>query len=505
MKRNPAFLPPQALRAAVAAVLALAAAGCTREPKPVVVATVGKRAITADEFRDRFELNPRLLQYQNPEYAKVPFLGALIAEKLLALKAEQQHLVPPARTLAFLEQIKREATIEAFYRQEIADRIEVSEAELRQAYVRQRRVLQIQAASFKTRQEAEQFRQRVLAGETFPQALTPVLGRSRPQVDTLQVRWGSAAPAIEDELFTLKAGELSAPIPSLGEYYVAGLVGETVDAFATEADFQEKREAIARNLLRRKRSAAFAESFKRMMIGKRTAIPPERFKFLVERLEELFLSQAAAGRQPNPSPLSQQEFSRAEAGLAAHWQEVLVTFDDGSTWTMREFLQRLSVGRQSLDFSQRRSFRFSLRQALLAMVEQEYIYKEAARRGLDQSAEVKEEVAMWRDNLTARHLVRQMLVPHNGAMDEQDMPALSDEQLRRLTLTLMALSDSLSITIDQAALRQVPVRNAGMLALKRHFPGRLVVPLPLPLENLPNWQEKIFAKMGYSNPLPPPQ
>lgn len=505
MNRNPAFLPPQALRAAVVVVLALAAAGCTREPKPAVVATVGKLAITAEEFRDRFELNPRLLQYQNPEYAKVPFLGALIAEKLLALEAEQQHLAPPARTLAFLEQIKREATIEAFHRREVAARIEVSEAELRQAYARQRRVLQIQSASFKTRQEAEQFRQRVLAGETFPQALAPVLAGSRPQVDTMQVRWGSAAPAIEDELFTLKAGELSAPIPSLGEYYVAGLLGETVDAFPTEADFQEKREAIARNLLKRKRSAAFAESFKQMMIGKRTAIPPERFKFLVERLEELFLGQAAAGRQPNPSPLSQQEFSRAEAGLAAHWQEVLVTFDDGSTWTMREFLQRLSVGRQSLDFSQRRSFRFSLRQALLAMVEQEYIYKEAARRGLDQSAEVKGEVAMWRDNLTARHLVRQMLLPDSGAMDEQEMPALSDEQLRRLTVTLLALSDSLNITIDQAALRQVAVRNAGMLALKTHFPGRMVVPLPLPLENLPNWQEKIFVKMGYSAPVPPPQ
>ncbi len=502
MNRNPAFFPPNALRAVVVVELALAVAGCTREPKSEVIAQVGSRVITAEEFRKRFELNPRLLQYQNPEYAKVPFLGALIAEKLLALQAEKQRLTPPARTQAFLEQIKREATIEAFYNREVAATIEVSDAELRQAYARQRRVLQIQSASFKTRQEAEQFRQRVLAGETFPQALAPVLGQGGQPVDTLVVRWGSADPAIEDALFALEIGELSPPIPSRGEFYVASLLSETIDAFPTEEDFQQKREAISRNLLKRKRSAAFADSFKRMMAGKRTTIPPERFKFLVERLEELFLGQAAGDRQPNPSPLSQQEFSHAETGLAAHRQEVLVTFDDGSTWTMQEFLQRLSVNRQSLDFSQRRSFRFSLRQALLAMVEQEYIYKEASRRGLDQSAEVREEVAMWRDNLTARHLLRQMLLPDSGAMDEQEMPALSDEQLQHLTVTLLALSDSLNITIDQAVLRQVPVRNAGMLALKTHFPGRMVVPLPLPLENLPNWQEKIFAKMGYSAPVP---
>ncbi|MDZ7268242.1 MAG: hypothetical protein ONB48_10970 [candidate division KSB1 bacterium] len=469
-----------------------------------MIATVGRLAISADEFRDRFELNPRLLQYQNPEYAKLPFLGVLIAEKLLALEAEKQRLLPPARTLAFLEQIKREAVIEAFYHQEIAVRIEVSDAELRQAYARQRRVLEIEVAAFKTRQQAEQFRRRVLAGETFAQALTPALGSSPPPIDTLQVRWGSATPAIEDKLFALKTGELSAPIPSLGEFHVARLLNETVDAFPTEEDFQQKREALARNLLQRKRRAAFADYFKKMMAGKRTRIPPERFKFLVVRLEELFLGQAANGRHPNPSPLNPQEFAHAEAGLAGHWQEVLVTFDDGSTWTMREFLQRLSVGRHLLDFRQRRSFRFGLRQALLAMVEQEYIYKEAVRRGLDETAEVREAVAMWRDNLLARHLLRQLLLPQNEASDEQEIPALREEQLQRLTTTLLALSDSLSIRIDQEALRRVPVRNAGMLAVKTHFPGRLVVPLPLPLENLAAWQEKIFAKLGYSPaPLPP--
>lgn len=500
MPFKPHYRRTSSLRFAAFTLLSISLFLCSCEKAPSVIARAGDSMISADEFRERFELNPRLLQFKDREEAKVRFLGSLLAEKLLSFAAEEQSLSLPVRSQAFLEQIQREAVIEEFYNVEIAAKIEVTEAELREAYGWQRRELQVQYASFKTRLEAQQFRERVLAGQSFRAALAPVgvneHHSSVPQVDTMVVKGGVAAPAIEDALFALQNGEVSAPVSALGEFYVASLISEKIDAFPTEDDFQQKREALRRIVQQRKRSAAFAQAFKKMMVGKRTSIPPERFRFLLEKLEEIFFNHAHAARTPNPSPMSNQEFVRAQEGLTAHLNEVFVTFDDGSTWTIKDFLQRLSVGRHNLDFSQRENFRSGMRQALLAMAEQEYIYKEAARHGLDRSPQVTAAVTMWRDNLTARHFLRRLLLPESEITDEQEALALTEAQYRRLAETLLALENSTHIEIDSHALRTLKVANAGLLALKTHFPGRFVVPLPLPLENLSVWQELVGTRLA---------
>lgn len=244
----------------------------------------------------------------------------------------------------------------------------------------------------------------------------------------------------------------------------------------------------------------FTKYFKQMMVGKKTEVPPERFKYLTERLEEAFhISEdtTASIRKLNPSPMNESEFSQAGQSLEANLNETLVTFDGGAQWTIKEFLRRLSVGAYHLDFSNRRKFRLSLREAMITMIEQEYVYQAAVKEGLDKSPAVAAEVAMWRESIAAQMLVQKLLSPDVQSQDEQESQNLSDEQLRLLTGKLLALSNAHRIEINQKALRELRVSNAGLLLLKKHFPGRMVVPLSLPLEHLTAWQEEVAKRMGH--------
>jgi hypothetical protein len=484
--------------------LIFAIAACSKKDEPKVIARVGDIAITVDEFRKRFEFNPRLQQFKDSDQAKIRFLGSLIAEKLLALNADKQGLTPSPRTKAFLEQINRETVIEEFYNQKIATKIQIEEKELRQTYEKSRRELEVQYTAFKSLEEAHKFRERVLSGEPFEEAKLKSIakaGNSWIGVDTLSLRWGQATPAIEEALYRLKPREISEPIAASNEFYVARILSEKTDAFGTVEDFQRSKEKIEKILAKRKKSAAFVDYFKKMMVGKKTQIPPERFKYVVESLETAFAigdSTTEIARTINPSPISDREFSQAQQSLQVNLKEVLVTFDNGTRWTIREFLQRLSVGRHYLDFSNKESFRRGLRQALITMIEQEYIYKEGLKEGLHQSSVVEEEVAIWRENLAAHRLVQQLLSQDERMPDENQPPYLTDEQLAILTNRLLSLSSQYDITIDVETLNTLQVSSAGFLALKTHFPGRLVVPIEIPLENLSAWQERILTLLKHS-------
>lgn len=348
---------------------------CAKKEAPPVVARVGSLTITADEFRRRFETAPRLQQFKDLEQAKALFLNSLIAEKLLALEAMQQRLPESPRLHAFLEQIHREATIEALFNEKVA----------------------------------------------------------KPNRD--------------------------------------------------------KNARLDREIA----AAEFMKYFQTLMVGKKTEVPPAGFKFLTERLEEIFHIGADTTlmvRKLNPSPLNAVEFSQADQSLGANLNETLVRFDDGAEWTIKEILQRLSVGMYHLDFSNQKKFRLSLREALLTMIEQEYVYKNAVQEGLDRAPDVAAEVAMWRENMQAQLLVQRLTSPEN----EVDPQAPTGEQTEKLAQTLLALADTHTIEINQEVLRNLQVSNAGLLVLKKHFPGRMVTPLSLPLEHLTVWQEKLAAK-----------
>ena len=108
--------------------------GCSTKKPPVYVAKVGKSMITLSEFKQSYEFNPYLDRINDPDSAKKLLLYSMIAEKMLA-QEEAQHLgKDKARLDDLVEEYKREAMIEAFWKQIIIPKVKIDERELRKAY-----------------------------------------------------------------------------------------------------------------------------------------------------------------------------------------------------------------------------------------------------------------------------------------------------------------------------------------------------------------------------------
>jgi hypothetical protein len=475
---------------------------CASKDQSIVIAKVGDIEITADEFRKRFEFNPRLKQFSDKTQAKYQFLGSLIAEKLLALEAKNQGLPDVPRVKIFLDQLHREAVIEELYNRETASRIQVSDEEIRQAYARSRKELEIQSARFTTLEDATEFRKRVVNGESFDLALSTLTSKAwdeAPYVETLTLRWGQVDQYLEDTVYEMKPGDISEPIEVNGEFYVARVLAEKVDAFGTEDDYRLRKEKIEKIVLKRKRSAEFLKYFKEMMSEKETNVPPERFKMVVEKLVDAFRisnEPAELMRVENPAPLTDSELSQAWHGIEGFADEILVFFEGGFQLTVREFVQRLSVGRYYINFNDEKSFKVSVRQALITMIEQEYVYQEGTKDGIGVTRFVMEEVAMWRENLAAYSMMGRLLSQDHPIPDQTESIYLTDGELATLTHELLSLLDSNEIAFDTEAFEALDVSNAGLLLLKTHFPGRMVVPVNIPLENLQIWQEAVLRRLA---------
>jgi hypothetical protein len=106
---------------------------------------------------------------------------------------------------------------------------------------------------------------------------------------------------------------------------------------------------------------------------------------------------------------------------------------------------------------------------------------------------------MWREAVIAREYLQKLPAFHQPTQDLQESQALTDEQLARLDDRLSSLLEAYDVQVDLQELIDIRVKNAGLLAFKTHFPGRLVVPVSLPLENFSGWQEKIREKLNQSS------
>ena len=113
------------------------------ETELLPLATVGDRKISVNEFRTRFEFTPRIYRYGSPIATKKYFLSSMIAEKLLSQIGRDMKLDTSFQIASLIQQREKEAVIETLFEKEIDDKLEISEAELKQAYFRSKQELML--------------------------------------------------------------------------------------------------------------------------------------------------------------------------------------------------------------------------------------------------------------------------------------------------------------------------------------------------------------------------
>ena len=384
---------------------------CAEEPPEPIIAKAGKTTLPYSEFRYRYEMTPHIMLTKDKKRNKERVLMSLLSEKILVEEALKRKMDRDEKYRTFVEQMKKEAIVEKLFDEEIASKIEVSEAEIKKGYIRSQSKLTLEVLTFDDAQRAQLAKAMIDSGKTLTevkQALETDMFISADSVLTLEMEWGQSHPKLEDAAYSLKPFQVSDPVSVDGKYYILKLVNRKANILLTDSDYYNKKPSIRKTILERKKTEKFNEFMRDLMKKRTVRVSREIFNLVTSGLEKAYGIQDSM-QQKNQKQRDITPAALRQPELADHLKDTFARFNDGSTWTVEEFIKKLSVGPYHTDFSSREKFRRSLRRAVKRMTEFETMAKKGKSLGLDKTYYVKYQTKMWGDAFLARRM-RNMVV-----------------------------------------------------------------------------------------------
>ncbi len=275
--------------------------GCGGDQGEQVVARVGRVNITETELKQKLaELPPfTRQQFQGPE-GTIDFLERLIEEEVLYQAAERAGYDKDAEVVKNLEQMKRRAMIQAFYRDEIEAVVDVPETDVEAYYdehdeqFQRRARIKFRHIMTNTRGQAAEARRRVLAGEDFASVAREVsTDASTKQAGGLMrsLHLGDELPNVGidadfiDELFAWKVGEVTEPLRSEKGWHIVR-IEEKIEAGKKPLD--DVRDQIVQSLKPTKVREYYQETLAQLKERHGAEINEKAFRSQPRTEEELF-------------------------------------------------------------------------------------------------------------------------------------------------------------------------------------------------------------------------
>jgi parvulin-like peptidyl-prolyl isomerase len=380
---------------------------------------VNAEQITVAEFAEEFLFRPKFRPDSKGAEAVREQYEKMMEERLLAQEAERRKLHRDERIALRLDWVRRQAMREQLYRKKVKEQVQVSEAELRQAFLRRHTTLQVRHIVAPSEEEAWRLRSRLEAGASFEEVagqLPPLPGMVAQSGKPIACRWGELDPNFEAAAYEWKVGELSAPVKTGWGYHIIRVEDVSREGILTEEDFQAERRSIERIIRARKEDKIARDYAAGLLQGVQARVNGELFAYLVNTARAALRD--SAGQLPGQLPVLQdEELGRMASALHERMDQVFVSMGERQ-WTLRHFLRLV----QAMPLEQRphmhRPNRF--RQELQDLIRDEFLADQAAREGMAKEPQVKAEVERWRRILLAARM-RSLLT---------DTVNLSDQELR---------------------------------------------------------------------------
>ena len=457
-----------------------------RTPSADWVAIVGSDTITAAEYRFRFETSPIVGQGLP---ARVDFLKALIAERLLARNAGAVHLDTLRENRVLLRQVREEAEVEELLRREVDRRIRITDAEMRRDFLKLVRTLTLDAWVFPDSAQAFAAAARARAGVPFDSLAVSSLSKGGPLfLSQQELQYGQAEPAFEDTAFGLGLGEVGGPVHAEGRWWLLRLVRFEQSRIPSEAAFASYAPRLKSVILRRMRGPEQKRYLGEIMRGRRMEVDPAGFRWLVGYLRSV-LPAGPDSRELAP-PLSIEPVEaldpvrvRGEARKALDLPLLKIEGPEEWTWSRRDALEHLYSMPRSLLRKEGEAFDREVYQALVWLAEFEALVREAERRGLGEDPVVRGNAAMWSAHVLALSRWSEEL--------ERIAEGLPGDTLNAFRLVTRPETDSLMLgRLDELArgagvrvnlprLQALKLHPLPVLLRKTHFPNRPATPYPV--------------------------
>ena len=454
---------------------------CAKKESEPILARIGDKTITVNEFKIRTELTPRPKIYQDKAVA----LSNLIAEKLLALEGgEKSPLHSHPAYQARIRGIEEQAMRSELFKQVAYEPVEIDTANLRRWYDLSIREYRLGFYSIHNDSAARTITDRLTHDSETRQTVFDAidLGSKMPEK---VVKWKDPDPLpVHDALYAseLREGQIIGPVKVEDNNYLLFKVLDWADKpVIGEEDVKIRAQEVAQKRRWIQAGKNWSGYILDLMGGKTIEYNPEAFKtiFTLFQKAHMTVKENTPGQILEPTTHERENLLVFQA-LNSELTLLDETFFkiDESVWTVRDFQQELLAHPLLYRKGSIRADEYldQFKHAIADLIRDHYLAKEAKEKGLDANPEVKRRTQMWSDNWTALFERQQVLrkAVADGLVDSED----NDAKTAYWDAYLQKLKEDYAdqIVIDEALLKSIELTQTPMFVYDPNAPLPMVSP-----------------------------
>jgi len=227
-----------------------------------ILATVGNHNITLSEFNERYTNYLFSTGAKDNIVVRKAILDNMINEMLLYYYDFNEKILSDPRYLKELEETRVRTILAYLKDREIYAKITVNEEETREAFSRVNEKIAARHLFAKTEEEANNLYELAKIGVDFGLLAKQIFTDSVLQNNGGYLgyfTWGDMDPAFEDAAYSLKIGEISAPVKTAYGYSIIKLEDRITNPLLTESEFQRKKSHLENVVKMRKKEPSEKE------------------------------------------------------------------------------------------------------------------------------------------------------------------------------------------------------------------------------------------------------
>ncbi len=362
------------------------------------LAKVGNKSITVRDFIERYELTIWRGKEKKTqvEKNKLEFLYSMIAEKLLALEALELGLDKNPEIQRAIRQTEHLLVLDELYKQEIKDKVKVTEEEILKALPKFNTEVEIKYIIAETKEKADSLWNLLKRGEDFDSLIVKLGQESNVE----KLRWGEIEESIEKVIYDyLQVGEVYQPIEVDSSWYIIKLVNKTSKLGLSPDQIESAKSQVKKIIQTRKEKKRFLEFVQEFGKGKILKVDAHLLKLLYKEINDIVERKKLVRRAENvsvyPLALLRDDFLTLKTRLANYLDHYFLKADSFNR-TLDYVIDQLSFKGFVLR-SERQSVGGVLNSLLKTIINEEFLAFEGYRRGLDKSPAVLKDMEMWKD------------------------------------------------------------------------------------------------------------
>lgn len=381
------------------------------------IAKIGSSVITVDEFKTRYELLPHAsVTHKNTDSLKKEFLASVIAEKLWALEALDRRFDTLKLYQNLIKPIEKMFLRDGLYKQEVESKVKITDLDLIRGKARAKTTLKVLIISSVDSVESYKIYNQLRKGASFDSLL-----KLRPdyaiQKEPVPITFGKMDEEwMEDSLYKMKLKTFSKPMRNKSGWFIFKLV----DKVTPPPDQAAGAPDNVKNIIKLRRSKEHGVEFLDKILS---GIQVQFNADVVMELPDKIFQSFQRRREINPADSSNYHFTDFDiAYISSLYPAEKITspvamFEKDSP-TLNDFLYYLIVEDFYIKRAVKQTIVGLLQKKLNDFVQHELITREAIKRGVQNSPQVKNDIQMWRDSYLSQFMKR-VFVDSSRATDDE--------------------------------------------------------------------------------------